>query len=278
VGKLDPTAFEFPGNGLDDNCDGKTDDVSLCDTGLASGTAADYSKALDLCTGTSDFAVAASDKSHGIRGKFGTTFAPQSGANMVMLSTGIAAAPAEPNYAAPQQGTDFKFNTSVNVPLGKCTGAAPKDAMVLRVKVTVPPNATAMAFDFAFFSSEYPEYIGQQYSDSFSAVVTGVAYSGDVLGDALGKCFNANNITFTTCPETSCVKGGAGLTGTGYEGDKVGGAYGWSTASFPVKAGDTVTVEFTVFDVGDGIFDTAVLLDSLRFTNAGLSKPTLVAK
>ncbi len=278
VGKFDPTAFEFPGNGLDDNCDGKTDDVSLCDTGLSSATAADYAKALDLCAGASDFAVKAATNSAAIRGKFGSTFAPQAGISVVMLSTGIAAAPGETGYAAPQAGTDFQFAMSTNVPLGKCTGAAPQDATVLRVQVQIPPNATAMSFDFAFFSSEYPEYVGQKFSDSFAAVVSGVAYSGDVLGDAVGKCFNANNITFTTCPEPACSKGGSGLTGTGYEGDKVGGAYGWSTASFPVKAGDTVTIQFSVFDVGDGVYDTAVLLDSLRFTNAALTKPTLVAK
>jgi hypothetical protein len=276
--KFDPSAFELPGNGLDDNCDGKTDDVPLCDTGLSSATDGDYAKALDLCSGVSDSPVISSSKARAIRGKFGSTFAPQAGSNMVMLSTGIAAAEGEAGYAAPQSGTNFNAPASSGIKLGKCTGTSALDAINLRIKVTVPPNATAMSFDFAFFSTEYPEYIGQQYSDSFVAVVTGLAYSGDVVGDALGKCFNANDITFTTCPEAACSKGATGLTGTGYEGDKVGGGYGWATASFAVKAGDAITIEFAVYDVADGVYDTAVLLDSLRFTNASVSKPTIVAK
>ncbi len=276
VGKFDPTAFEFPGNGLDDNCDGKTDDVPLCDTGLTSATPGDYAKALDLCTGISDLPIAASAQSHAVRGPFGSTFAPQSGANMVMLSTGIAAAEADAGYAAPQSGTDFG-TTPTGVPTGKCSSASIHDATTLRVQVLIPTNATGMAFDFAFFSAEYPEYIGAQYSDGFAVVVQGAAYAGDVVGDANGKCFDPSDITFTSCAETTCTKGAAGLTGTGYEAD-VGGGYGWSTASFAVKAGDTVTIQFTVFDVGDGVYDTAVLLDSLRFTNAAVSTPTIVAK
>ncbi len=269
--KFDATAFEFPGNGLDDNCDGKTDDVALCDTGLSSATPGDYSKALDLCSGTSDFTVSASAQARAIRGKFGSTFAPQAGSNMVMLSTGIAAAEGEAGYAAPEQGTNFQFTTSTNVNQGKCAGSAPHDASVLRVKVAIPANATAMAFDFALFSAEY--LTAQSQPDGFSVVVQGAAYSGDVVGDALGKCFSPNNLAFTSC--ATCSKGATGLTGTGYE---THGAYGWETASFPVKGGDTVTVEFAIFDVGDGIFDTAVLLDSLRFTNAAIATPTLVAK
>ncbi len=272
--KFDPTAFELPGNGLDDNCDGKTDDVPLCDTGLNSANDGDYAKALDLCTGISDSPVLASAKARAIRGKFGGTFAPQAGSNMVLLSTGIAAAEGETGYAAPQSGTDFGV-TSTGLNQGKCTGVAAQDGVVLRVKVTIPTNATAMSFDFAFFSAEYPEYIGAQYSDGFAVVIQGQAYSGDVVGDALGKCFDPTDITFTTC--TGCSKGDTGLTGTGYEAG-AGGAYGWSTASFAVKANDTITIAFTVFDVGDGQYDTAVLLDSLRFTNAAVSKPTIVAK
>ncbi len=276
VGKFDATAFEFPGNGLDDNCDGKTDDVPLCDANLSSAVPGDYAKALDLCTGVSDLPVAAAANSHAVRGKFGSTFVPQAGSNVVMLSTGVAAAESETGYVTPQPGTTFGGNSS-GVPVGKCSGVTPMDGTTLRVKVLVPTNASGMSFDFAFFSAEYPEYVGAQFSDAFTVVVQGAAYAGDVVGDALGKCFDPTNISFSTCPETTCSKGAAGLTGTGYEAG-VGGAYGWSTASFPVKAGDTVTIQFSVFDVGDGAYDTAVLLDSLRFTNAALSKPTLVVK
>ena len=277
IGKLDPTAFELPANGLDDNCDGKTDDVPACDSGLGSAVDADYAKALDLCSGISDFPALASPKARAIRGKFGGTFAPQSGSNLVMLSTGVAAAPTEAGYAAPQSGTDLGAAATSALPLGKCaaTGLKAQDGSALRVKVLVPANAASMAFDYALFSAEYPEYIGQSFADAFTVTVSGLAYSGDAIGDAIGKCYNTTNATFTTCE--GCAKGSAGLVGTGYE-NGVGGGYGWASVGFAVKPGDTVTVQFAVFDVADGVYDTAVLIDNLRFSNVTVSKPTLIAK
>ena len=267
-------AVEFPGNGVDDDCNGKTDDSTACDSNLSSSSDGDYAKALDLCSGISDSPILSSSKARGIRGKFGSVFAPQWGSNMVMLSTGVALASGDAGYVAPQNGTDFSF-ASASVSVGKCAGAKIKDPAVLRVQVAVPINASGMAFDFAFFSSEYPEWIGGTFSDSFTVVVTGKAWSGDVVGEANGKCFNSNNITFSSC--TDCKNGDGGLAGTGYDAG-VGGGYGWSTASFPVKGGDSVTVEFSIFDVGDGILDSAVLLDNLRFTGSSSTKPTLVSK
>ena len=74
--------------------------------------------------------------------------------------------------------------------------------------------------------------------------------------------------------DTGC---GAYTPGTGYQSG-IGGAYGWSTVAFPVKAGDIVTVQFAVFDAADGVYDTAVLLDNLHFSNVVLTKPTLTSK
>lgn len=54
---VNPGAYEFPGNSVDDDCDGTVDNaVTACDTGLTSNSAngLDYAKAIDLCQTTTE--------------------------------------------------------------------------------------------------------------------------------------------------------------------------------------------------------------------------------
>ncbi len=92
-----PTGFEVAGNGLDDDCDGATDEApAICDSGLPSnsGDPLQYAAAMNLCqttveTGhdwgivTSSFSLASgkgtpAPASRSIRSVFGAAF-PQQG-------------------------------------------------------------------------------------------------------------------------------------------------------------------------------------------------------
>jgi hypothetical protein len=62
--------------------------------------------------------------------------------------------------------------------------------------------------------------------------------------------------------------GTAELSGTGLELNNTGAGTRWITSAAPVVPGETVTLEFLLFDVGDGILGTSVLLDDFRWTTA----------
>ena len=75
------------------------------------------------------------------------------------------------------------------------------------------------------------------------------------------------------------------LTSTSYEipycctgltdgnGNHGSGATDWLTTTAPISAGETFTLSFIVFDEQDGILDSAVNLDSFRWTSTPVSSP-----
>jgi hypothetical protein len=122
---VNPGAFEYAGNGLDDDCDGTVDNpLAACDAGLPSNASAatDYAKALDLCASTVESPAKPEDKKWGvidgsfaradgkgsphqnsrsIRTGFGSGVKALGGSSLVVLSTGVAAAQTAPNNASP---------------------------------------------------------------------------------------------------------------------------------------------------------------------------------
>lgn len=113
---VNPGAFDAPGNDLDDDCNGVKDDtLLLCDQGLMSNstTGMDFAKAIDICQsatdtdkkwGVIDAKVTLSDgtgvpdkEGYSIRPKFGANVIPQGGVNLVLISSGGAAAKSDTN-------------------------------------------------------------------------------------------------------------------------------------------------------------------------------------
>ena len=62
--------------------------------------------------------------------------------------------------------------------------------------------------------------------------------------------------------------GTAGSTTSG------GGATGWLTTQAPVKAGETVTLEFLIWDTGDPAYDSSVLLDNFQWVPGEVTTAT----
>ncbi len=267
---VNPGAIEFLNDLEDNNCNGKTDEATVpCDKpGLGNSVATDYPVAMDICLGVtkSQFAVDAGASAHAIKQKYGPKNTPLKGPNFVVLASGAAAAKGDAGYKLPQPGTEFN-NTS-----GYPTGACPNSGTVYdytewKLTLKVPTNAYAFSFDFNFMSAEYPEYVGTQFNDKFFAILDSKSFKGNISFDSKKNCISINNALFNVC--TGCSLTDAGLAGTGYEGG-IGGGTGWLTTTAPVTPGETITLRFLIFDEGDHIYDSAVLLDHFRWQATAL--------
>ena len=285
--KFDATLPELPEDAIDNNCNGQTDEsaAAVCDGSLGGGVDAEYAKAIDLCTGvvSSTFTTLSDPLARSILPKFGTKNLPQAGSRLVMLSTGVALPEdVTSGFVAPQAGKNW--NKTAAFPAGsqcKSTATSAFDLIEWKLVLTVPTSAHSFTFDLSYFSSEYPEYLSTQYSDHLLVLLDSQGLKGNVLFDDTSDCFGATAGLIQVCK--GCSKGDAALAATGYEigdalGAQAGGSTGWMTAAAPVAPGETITLRFLLFDMGDGVYDTAVLLDRLRWSGAVLAKPTLKAK
>jgi hypothetical protein len=224
---VNPGAFDVPGNGVDDDCDGIVDNsMPLCDQGLASNSAAatDYAKAIDICqmsdgtkwglvdaklsypdgTGTAD------PNSHSIRAKFGSGTPAQGGVNMMVISSGVAAAvgdvnPTHQDWVSYSSSNESAFPADFTAAHGGSLPNAPgcpaplgdtaNDPVMLTLHVKVPTNAHSFSLKSNFYSAEFPEWTCSEYNDFF-VILLDSTFSGNP-GNPTDK-----NLAFYTDPNT----------------------------------------------------------------------------
>ena len=173
----------------------------------------------------------------------------------------------------PQQGSDFAwlYTGRIGVSPESGTDMGPYgtagDRSTLTLNLSAPSTANSLVFDFFFLSAEYPEYVGSIYNDSFEANITGSAYTGNAAIDSQGNGININSVLFA-------VTNPADLAGTGFE--VVGGGTGWLSVVVPVDPSTTITLDLTVYDVADGILDSAVAIDDFYWSESDVDVPTIV--
>jgi len=271
-------AIELQGDNVDNNCNGQIDEA----TGACSGDNLDtndpmsYAKAIDLCATVkeSSFPTLASPQARGIKMQYGPPNIPQAGKNMTVLSSGNVAATGDPGYVNPQPGTQFTNAAGYPAPGGVCQNSGSVyDFTEWKLVLQVPANALSFSYDFNFMSAEYPEWVGTQFNDKFFAILDSKAFQGNISFDAKGNCISINNGFFSVCQ--GCSQGATQLAGTGYD-NGIGGGTGWLTTTAPVTPGETITLRFIIFDEGDHIYDSAVLIDNFRWDIKGTISPCTV--
>ncbi len=230
-GKVNPGAFDAPGNGVDDDCNGVIDDtIALCDQNLTSNTtnAMDYAKAIDLCqvATTADLKWGVLDAkltfpdgtgipstdSHSIRHQFGTGTQPQGGLSFALFSSGAAAAKGDTNPAYQNWGFSDVGNNESGFPpdflaanggsLPNAPGCPPpngstaNDPVMLTLHVRVPSNAHSFSIKSNFYTAEFPEWTCSAFNDFF-VILLDSTYSGTPANPT------DKNLAFYTQPNTT---------------------------------------------------------------------------
>lgn len=319
---VNPGAYDFPGNGLDEDCSGTADDEpTSCDVGLPFSTdlGTNYAKAIDLCrfttaaaTGSSktwgvisaslvraDGSTACSNSlQRAITSQFGNNNFPQMGARMALFSSGTARDANDSGYVNPSgQYASYNASTYTAPPAGfpknaaGCpNGTAAYDSCGLSLQIRAPTNAQSFSYMFDFFSTEYSEWICTAYNDTFIARYLGA------LNPFADKniSFDSNNnpvsvnVGFFGIPTSPSATSHPHLDGTGFSGycnnygyspsGMCGGATGWLTTTAPVTPGEVITLHYSIWDTGDHVWDSTVILDNFQWSTqtSGIStQPTI---
>lgn len=144
-------------------------------------------------------------------------------------------------------------------------GDSDYDVTVFKLDVNVPAGVNCLAgVDFRFLSVEYPTYVGTSFNDAFifeidestwSTAASEILVDNNLAFDELGNLISINAAGAATMTADLAV--GAN--------ESFGGSTRTLTASAPISAG-AHSLYFSIFDQGDHILDSAVLLDNLRFS------------
>jgi len=125
---------------------------------------------------------------------------------------------------------------------------------------TIKPNQSTLTVKWNFLSEEFLEYIGSQYQDYFQIAVRDQNGAETVL---LSRTVDAIASSFGATKESpgTLINASPGIT------FDEGGVYmtGWQTSNLNVSAftGKRITLVIRAGDVGDSVYDTAILIDDV---------------
>ncbi len=203
-------------------------------TGLAIGRALDLPGGIAVSV-TGDPAAVAT-QSLGTTGQL-LGFPSGSDGDFLILSTGIATHVSTLTNSGDSQGTDL--------------GPRGSDGDEVSVRFTLPVPVVSgeqrLKLDFMFLTEEFPEFVGAGFNDTFEVLINGVNQAKDEFGHPI----DVDNAFFS----------GEAAPGTFFDGrtNKL-------TLNYTIPNGVTsLDIEMRLTDIGDGVLDSAVLVDNVRF-------------
>ena len=122
------------------------------------------------------------------------------------------------------------------------------EGSVLSQTVKIPENIKSLAFSYDFVSEEPMEYVGSSFNDTFAV---------QIISESGAETILTNDVNTATWYKISGINFDGGDSTT-YHTE-------WQNEECDISkyAGQVVTIRFMVYDVGDSIYDSAVLLDAV---------------
>jgi hypothetical protein len=232
----------------------------------------------------------------GILDHFGNVILPREGAKFLGLSSGSARNPTDPDYHPPGDGVmpggDWKSSQVFGWPQGypkespSCPGVTSGeiyDSAGLKLVIRTPTDALSFTFDFTFYTYEYPDYICSEFNDFFVALLSPKLANlptGNISFDSQNNDISVNAGFLQACQPCStagktfdCALGYGEILGTGFESNvgsacpiQGSAATSWLVTTAPIEQpGSDITLHFTIWDSGDGILDSTVIIDNFKF-------------
>ncbi|MEN8214874.1 MAG: Calx-beta domain-containing protein, partial [Pseudomonadota bacterium] len=175
-------------------------------------------------------------------------FFPINGESFVIMSTGMASSASLPNNEGNLSSTLDGLNNSQG-----------NDMVQMEFNLQAPTGSTCLRFEFSFLSEEFPEYVGSSYNDVFTAEYPNSDLT--IVGNSVVAPLNFAYDTEDNMLSVNTVFGVFDSTGTTYDGSTP-----LLTATTPIDSTQPVRVIFTIQDMGDSIYDSAVFLDNFRWS------------
>jgi len=178
------------------------------------------------------------------------TLFPVKGSDYLVMSTGDTASALTPNSSG-----------STSTELSGLNTAEGNDLVQIVLVLNPPTGASCLAFDFAFYSEEFPEYVGSQYNDVFIAEI-----GQSTFQQVNNQIIAPNNFAFDTLGNVVSVNTVFGVTGGAADGTTYDGGTPLLTAVTPLENDvDPVTITLSIMDLGDSIYDSTAFIDNFRW-------------
>jgi hypothetical protein len=234
---------------------------------------------------------------------WGPNVAVQRGKRMLALSSGHARTPSMPETCSKIPCDTTGIGTPPPLfpqTVPNCKGSSiVNDDIGLEIELRAPTNATGYRFSFKFYSEEFPYYVCSSFNDQFVALVNPApegSIHGNISFDSKTNPVSVNIAFFDVCdpaaslgdfakwckmtalgcpspPNPFCPSGASELLGTGFETPGLGGATSWLETKAPVVGGEVFKIRFAIWDTGDAVLDSTVLIDDFQWIANGGTVP-----
>jgi hypothetical protein len=141
------------------------------------------------------------------------------------------------------------------------------DYTELRLAGDAPGGATSIAFDFAFFSAEYPGYSDSEFADMFVAWLESESWTGNLAFDDAGEAITQRSELVSLRDDMDMLPELAGTCMRGHA------ASPWLRTTAPLQQGEELTLAFAIFDMADSIVDSYAFVDNVTFGCEDVADP-----